>query len=67
MSNSEIHEHYGWLAFNEGFFDEWRDEVAHRLTSLNPFDSAREDVRADLSVQVFKEMTSQRKQLELGE
>jgi hypothetical protein len=67
MSNSEIHEHYGWLAFNGGFFHEWRDEVANRLKSLDPFESVRDDIRADLSVKVFNQMLDQKEQLELGE
>jgi hypothetical protein len=65
MSSSEIHEHYGWLSFEEGFFQEWRDEVARRLTILNPHESRRENARGDLSAEVYKEMLQKKMELKL--
>jgi len=67
MSNSEIHEQYGWLAFKEGFFYEWRDEVNKRLLNLNPLDHLRDNLRAELSIIVYDEMTNTQYNLELGE
>lgn len=67
MTNEQAHEHYGWLAHSENFFEEWRDEVGKRLTILNPVESNRESFRADLSRQVYEEMTSKNKNFELGE
>lgn len=63
MTNAETHEHYGWLAFSEGFFQEWQDEVAKRILTLNPYESNRESVRADLSVQVYKEISNRKLEL----
>ena len=67
MNNAETHEFYGWMAFNEGFFHEWRDEVANRLLKLSPHECARDDSRANLSIEVFNEMTKRKNKLELGE
>jgi hypothetical protein len=63
MTSAETHEHYGWLAFSEGFFQEWRDEVAKRIVTLNPYESNRESVRAELSMQVYKEMSNRKFEL----
>ena len=67
MTNEQAHEHYGWLAHHEDFFTEWRDEVGRRLMSLNPSESNRESIRADLSRQVYEEMTSKKDNFQLGE
>jgi len=64
MTNAEVHEYYGWLAFSEGFFQQWQDEVSRRILTLNPHESKRESVRADISMQVYKEMLKRKSNLD---
>jgi hypothetical protein len=64
MNSGEAHEYYGWLAHEEGFFSEWRDEVGFRMIKMNVRESERESVRADLSQKVFEEMVKRKHNLE---
>lgn len=56
MNSSEAHEHFGWLSYQEGFFHEWREEVARKLIQMNPHESRRDNIRAELSEKVFSLM-----------
>ena len=54
MTNEELHEHYGWKAHNEGFFDEWRDRVTEKMKQ-HP-----NDERSRISYEIYKDLKNKK-------
>ena len=55
MTSEETYEHYGWMAYYNGFFDEWRKEVTKEVKrTLKEHEIPKE--RAKVSEQVFEKL-----------
>jgi len=55
MTSEEIYEYYGWMAFENGFFEEWRTEVINQIEkTLKEYEITRE--RAKISEIVFNKL-----------
>lgn len=55
MTSEEKYEHYGWMAYYNGFFDEWRKEVTNEVKrTLKEYEIPKE--RAKVSEQVFERL-----------
>jgi hypothetical protein len=55
MTSEETYEHYGWMAYYNGFFDEWRKEVTNEVKrTLKEYEIPKE--RAKVSEQVFERL-----------
>jgi len=57
MTSEETYEHYGWMAYYNGFFEEWRKEVTNRIKiTLKEHEIPKE--RANISEEVFEKLLS---------
>jgi len=55
MTSEETYEHYGWMAFKNGFFEEWRTEVTNQIRkTLKEHELTKE--RAEVSELVFNKL-----------
>jgi hypothetical protein len=60
MTNEKLYEHYGWKAYQDGFFLEWREETNKRMTDPLLSDYQREFTRAEISAQVYEKLKASR-------
>jgi hypothetical protein len=54
MTNEELHEYYGWKAYKEGFFEEWREKVAEKMNKYPRVE------RSVISFEVFSEIKNKK-------
>ena len=60
MTNEKLYEHYGWKAYQEGFFQEWREETNKRMTDPHLSEYQREFTRAEISAKVYETLKASR-------
>lgn len=60
MTNEKLYEHYGWKAYQEGFFLEWREEINRMMTDPRLSDYQKELNRAEISAKVYETLKASR-------
>lgn len=60
MTNEKLYEHYGWKAYQEGFFLEWREETNRMMTDPRLSDYQKELNRAEISAKVYETLKDSR-------
>lgn len=60
MTNEKLYEHYGWKAYQEGFFLEWREETNRMMTDPRLSDYQKELNRAEISAKVYETLKASR-------
>jgi len=60
MTNEKLYEHYGWKAYQEGFFLEWREETNRIMTDPRLSDYQKELNRAEISAKVYETLKASR-------